>query len=66
MCTRREREIRSIAKKAGVVLASIEKTKRNNHYRIVLASGKKYFTSSTTSDNRANKNLLSALRKLSK
>lgn len=57
----RVREIQACAKRADVVIASMQQTK--THIRIVLANGRKVFTSATPSDKRGQLNLVCDLKR---
>lgn len=57
----RAKEIKDCAKRADVVIASMEQTK--SHIQIVLANGRKVFTSTSPSDKRGWLNLIRDLKR---
>lgn len=61
MKTCRAREIQACAKRAQVIIASMGQTK--THIQIVLANGRKVFTSATPSDKRGWLNLIRDMKR---
>lgn len=57
----RSKEIRECAKRADVVIESMQQTK--SHIQIVLANGRKVFASATPSDKRGWLNLIRDLKR---
>lgn len=57
----RVREIKDCAKRAGVVIESIEQTK--THIQVMLANGRKVFTAGSPSDRRGGLNLIRDMKR---